>query len=713
MTKSRNLKSMISRQPKKKKSNSNTLASSLITKLVSGSNTGGKHSDDTALSNLESALSHFAKGDGSLEGLSIPDYQGFKSWVNTQSSESIENSFVFNRLHRGNDGHYAPSVDLMQEMRIQKGRYESLLKTDQDGNSERFANFSKYKLLISVFSEDQRTVDFSTALDKFTTEGKSQDVDFDLCTQAELRIRFFDSLRCRNWRQAFLLLGKLKKLEHDPGEVAYLTSLAYFESDEFSDSIKHASQVQPDHPDYFGAAALWLESLAFLGDIKEFAKRLKVVGSKRLSPMYLYYLLQIIMSNANDPTEVPKVMEIEMGGAALEMAEVDVKKDPFLPAFNRYSCEIGVRVAEYLAIEELESSLNSDAAENEEEISAEVLRLTLPLCAFDNLLWSEILESKPNERFIPIVKRLLNAPYSVSLNDHLQALKAQLRLGGSLHFLQNTARMLESLTGQDYDRKMFVEIVQAAYIQATLLSSDLESKFKDFLSSVPENIAFSERHQADVARLQFLSTLSTMGRQSYEWAEAALNTAEENTTSTIRDAGMISLGFFRIFELELNSRMLLPLRNDPKGAELLDAKWLLVQKQLTDLKASSTKNKIKSIDKCINVWDRLVPELKRVMNGESSGLELGSLEYLLSKTSSLNGPDIEFKAYVANLLSQSFTQSGLLAHSSGALGMLINGEVRERFRNPPAHTRFLPLSVARECKVHVDSGLKSLAVWLH
>jgi hypothetical protein len=159
--------------------------------------------------------------------------------------------------------------------------------------------------------------------------------------------------------------------------------------------------------------------------------------------------------------------------------------------------------------------------------------------------------------------------------------------------------------------------------------------------------------------------------------------------------------------------MLLPLRNDPKGAELLDAKWLLVQKQLTDLKASSTKNKIKSIDKCINVWDRLVPELKRVMNRESSGLELGSLEYLLSKTSSLNGPDIEFKAYVANLLSQSFTQSGLLAHSSGALGMLINGEVRERFRNPPAHTRFLPLSVARECKVHVDSGLKSLAVWLH
>jgi hypothetical protein len=707
---------MISRQPKKKKSNSNSLASSLITKLVSRSNTGGKHGHNPAPRNLESALSYFAKGDVSPEGLPIPDYRGFKSWVNTQSSESIENSFVFNRLHRGNDGHYAPSVDLMEEMRIQKGRYESLLKTDQDGNPERFANYNKYKLLISVFSEDQRSIDFSAALDKFTTEGESQDFDFDLCTQAELRIRFFDSLQRRNWRQAFLLLGKLKKLEHDPGEVAYLTSLAYFESDEFSDSIKHASQVQPDHPDYFVAAALWLESLAFLGDIKEFAKRLKVVGSKRLSPMYLRYLLQIIMSNANDPTEVPKVMEIEMGDAALEMAEVDVQKDPFLPAFNRYSCEIGVRVAEYLAIEELESSLNSDAAEdgaeNEEEISAEVLRLTLPLCAFDSLLWGEILESKPNERFIPIVKRLLNAPYKVSLNDHLQALKAQLRLGGALNFIQNTARMLESLTGQDYDRKLFVEIVQAAYIQATVLSSDLESKFKDFLSSVPGNIAFSERHQADVARLKFLSTLSTMGRQSYEWAEAALNTAEENTSSTIRDAGMISLGFFRIFELELNSRMLLPLRNNPKGAELLDAKWFLVHQQLKDLKAVSTKNKIKSIDKCIKVWDRLVHELKKVMNGESSGLELGSLEYLLSKTSSLDGPDLEFKAYMANLLSQRFTQSGLLAHSSGALGMLISGDVRERFRNPPAHTRFLPLSVARECKKHVDSGLKSLAVWL-
>jgi hypothetical protein len=708
------------RQSKKRQSNLKIGASGLISNLISRSNSNLnsnlKPNLDHTPSNLEIVLSKFANGNNLNQGLQIPDYSGFRAWVHAQLLESNENSFVFNRLHRNNEGHIALSVDLIDDIRRLKDRYKSLLKTNFNSNTEYILNYNKYKLLLSVFSEDKRSVDFFDALDNLSKRDQSQEVDLDLCTQAELRIRFFDSLRVRNWRQTFLILGKLNKLEHDPGEVAYFTSLAYFESDDFSESIKYASHVQTDHPDYIGAAALWLESLAFLGDIKAFAKKLKVVGSKQLSPMYLRYLLQIIMTNANDPSDVPNLMETEMGGVSLELAEVDVKHDPFFPAFNRHSCEIAVRLAEYLGIKDLESSLISDGdehvAEHEEEISPELLRLGVPLCSFDRQLWEEILDAESHERFIPIVKRLLNVPYPVTLNDHIQALKVQLRLGGALPFIQNTARMLDSLANQNYDAKLFIEIVQAAFIQATVLSSDLESKFKEFLLSVSGNVLFPDTHRADIARLQLLSTLSPMGRQSYEWAETALNAAEENSKGTIRDAGMISLGFFRIFELELNSRILIPLRKDLKVVDLLDANWQLVQKQLEDLKTTETKNKIKSIEKCIKFWSRLVPELKKVLSGESSGLELGSLEYLLSKTSNIDGPDQEFKEFLVSLLSQRFTEIGLAAHRSGALSELINGTVRERFRNPPAHTRFLPLRVARECKAYVDTGLQSLSKWL-
>ena len=275
--------------------------------------------------------------------------------------------------------------------------------------------------------------------------------------------------------------------------------------------------------------------------------------------------------------------------------------------------------------------------------------------------------------------------------------------------------MLDSLANQNYDAKLFIEIVQAAFIQATVLSSDLESKFKEFLLSVSGNVPFPDTHQADIARLQLLSTLSPMGRQSYEWAETALNAAEENSKGTIRDAGMISLGFFRIFELELNSRILIPLRKDLKVVDLLDANWQLVQKQLEDLKTTETKNKIKSIEKCIKFWSRLVPELKKVLSGESSGLELGSLEYLLSKTSNIDGPDQEFKEFLVSLLSQRFTEIGLAAHRSGALSELINGTVRERFRNQVnqlltnIYRSFFQPSL--HSQVEINSNFKNFRFW--
>jgi hypothetical protein len=716
MAKKDKSRSNTSRLSKKQKSNVKIGASSLIIKLVSRSNKSEEVNPDLTPRNLESALSQFAKADGFPEGVLIPDYSGFKEWIHTQLSESAENSFVFNRLHKNNTGHYAASVNLLEEMRIRMERFKSLLKTDFDNDIDRNVTYNKYKLLISVLSGDPRGRDFSQALDKFSNEEQKQEVDLDLCSQAELRLRFFDSLERGNWRQAFLLLGKLKKLEHDPGELAYLTSLAYFQSEGFSDSIIYASQVKSDHVDYLGASALWLESTAYLGDIKGFFRQLKIVGINKISPLYLRYLLQIIMVNAIDPTKITNEIGTEMGGDRLEMADVDVEQDPFLPAFNRYSCEIAVRVVEHIGIADLEYSLSSDNTEfndeNEKEIPTEFLRLGLPLCLYDRLLWDEILDAESHERFIPIVKRLLNVPYPVTLNDHIQALKVQLRLGATLPFINNTARMLETLTGRDFDKKPFIDIVQAAYIQATVLSSDLEPIFKNFLESIQGNNFLTGTHKADIERLKLLSTLSPMGRQSYEWAEAAFYAADESSSGTIRDAGMISLGFFRIFELELNSRMLLPLRNDPKASDLLSAQWILVSKQLEDLKIISTKNKIKLIDKCITFWSRLIPELKKVLSEESSGLELGSLECLLSKTMSIEGPDHEIKTFLANLLSQRLTQSGLVAYQSGALVGLISREVRERFRNPPAHTRFLPLRVARECKVHVDFGLQSLSKWL-
>jgi glyoxalase family protein len=52
--------------------------------------------------------------------------------------------------------------------------------------------------------------------------------------------------------------------------------------------------------------------------------------------------------------------------------------------------------------------------------------------------------------------------------------------------------------------------------------------------------------------------------------------------------------------------------------------------------------------------------------------------------------------------------SGIEAFRSGELGQLLESKARERFRNPAAHTRYIDIDTARECKLYVEGALEKL-----
>jgi len=58
------------------------------------------------------------------------------------------------------------------------------------------------------------------------------------------------------------------------------------------------------------------------------------------------------------------------------------------------------------------------------------------------------------------------------------------------------------------------------------------------------------------------------------------------------------------------------------------------------------------------------------------------------------------------------TPQGQDAMQRGAFADLISADKRDCYRNPPAHTRFLPLSVAKEGKAYVDESLQQMFDWL-
>jgi hypothetical protein len=57
------------------------------------------------------------------------------------------------------------------------------------------------------------------------------------------------------------------------------------------------------------------------------------------------------------------------------------------------------------------------------------------------------------------------------------------------------------------------------------------------------------------------------------------------------------------------------------------------------------------------------------------------------------------------------TPDGVTAYQSGELANQINSPVREKFRNPPAHARFLDMTTAKECSLYIEGVLSRLDKW--
>jgi hypothetical protein len=188
--------------------------------------------------------------------------------------------------------------------------------------------------------------------------------------------------------------------------------------------------------------------------------------------------------------------------------------------------------------------------------------------------------------------------------------------------------------------------------------------------------------------------LSPMGRLALRSAKWDFEQTE-NGSGIWKDAGMISLGFFRILELEFNERLIFPMMRSLDIEPLQNE-----QRKLQDVRTSQS-------DKAAEFWKRMVPMLRRVKESRK-GLELGSLELLLQKASVIVGPDSPIKAALNTAIIRTLSMPGVEAFKSGKLARLLDANAREKFRNPAAHTRFVDLNTARECKIYIENALQEL-----
>jgi len=644
---------------------------------------------------VEEALDRYWQ-DGSLPG-HIPNYSGFYDWV-TRRLESIKSAAPL-PLHLGASSRQLLPLELVRaimaagiEITSDGARPDANRFAKWDGKQSKLKRLNKSKLLLSYLSHSPpRWREVLLALSKadLSVESLSR-----TSSQSEHRAAFFHAVAKGDELAAFKMVGRLREESHDKGEVAFLEQTASFHSNRFEEAIRYAREVPNDAIDWPRSFMLLLESHAYLGDFGSIETKLRAHSNFLFPDYFLPYVCQLAIEHSSAPKDTlhqtQRIIEDTFG--------VSQSGPNAFQMWNRHSCQLAVRLIERIRDASLiEEALLQTAGEGEPlgelESSLSFQQLQYGLVLDGDLLSRLSQVSGEDSAYQEIVKRLMNYG-TPDREDYFQALAAQWRIGDRSIFLDNVLSALDSLITDPSPEAR--QALAWAYQEAMILNRVSDTELLRLrLSGVPV--------MADkLAKLESAHTTTLLERNLSPMARVALRSAnwdlEQAITEALqwKDAGMISLGFFRIVELEFNARLVLP------TLQKLDIEML--ETCLSTLKGSDLSRAAKD---AIQFWDRMLPQLRRAKK-DGRGLELGALELLFAKVASPAGADAKLKMPIHEEILRLLNSAGAEAFRSRSLAHLIDGTAREKFRNPPAHSRYIGLPIARECKQYVEYVLSRL-----
>ena len=211
--------------------------------------------------------------------------------------------------------------------------------------------------------------------------------------------------------------------------------------------------------------------------------------------------------------------------------------------------------------------------------------------------------------------------------------------------------------------------------------------FEDMEKYAPYVLDDLEEHSMDK---KIFSILSEKGKFAYK---AALWQFEHSMNSNYgtTDAGMLCLSYMRILELEINEQIICKMRVH---------KDEIIQKYKEFLDSFTGEEKIKHEE----TWGFVISSIKK-----EEGLELGPIYAMLDKLRDKKfkkfNPDYEMAKILKSYLSKYLSDDGVKALDDGLLATMVQPKVRNKYRNPPAHTRYVRLEIALECREYVEKNL--------
>lgn len=245
------------------------------------------------------------------------------------------------------------------------------------------------------------------------------------------------------------------------------------------------------------------------------------------------------------------------------------------------------------------------------------------------------------------------------------------------------------------DLSKSIKSVELLYVAKAISNSEEDKKEIDRILE-KYDINFQEGEKEAIFFRTIVKSLSTKGYVGYLSAEKLYDLIIKGNYGEL-DAGMLSLSYYKIIEIESAERLWKPLLSSI-GKEKLYAEYQQTIEMIEDIKKRG---------KFANKYKRVFNNLTK----DEPTLMLGDLEILFGGIKNEHMEKMVFKHLYEELCTL-LTESGINAFSNGQILEWYCSKNRKKFRNPPAHTQYLKLKVALECKEYVELQIANMSLWI-
>src|ERR1700722_20136753 len=613
---------------------------------------------------------------------SIPDYAAFVPWLAAKVQAQRHVIPAADPL----GGQQSFALRIAHEFAL----LQRVMKEGSKENPPESRHFLQFKLFISFFQGSKR----GEALVKTVMESEELDdvqltENLSAASPSELRRRLFAAVNRERGHDAFLILGRLNENDLHPGEYAYLRAFCHFRSAQFNEAIEYARRVQSSVPDGPRAVEIRAKSHASLGDAEGVKEAIKSLAEGAISACQLLLLAELIAYHSCDPQKAEMAVAWHPVFAGIPNIS---PKDPGFGEFQKFHVRL------LTAFEERRGDIAEAIAAKEESDSVVTdwsaivpTDPVLPATSIALALEPRIATKADSPPSLPALIRESLFP-SIEAGDieaFILLFQSLYRLGAYTDFMTQ----FNGIWSEALRDERWLDLLGLAYQVALVTQHPLATEVRSAIDAIGANEVQTNAEEL-ARRGKIVSRLTPMGREAYRLASLAMD-ATAHQDVLWRDAGLLALGYFRVVEIELNERFVRPVADSIALAQL---------DQMTAAVPENGKKK----------WKRALESLRSVVASPDATLMLGPMRNMCKDFAHPHATiDAHLRAFVEAAFEARLTPEGRAAFFGPQLIETISSDRVGKYRNPPAHGRFVGMAEAKTCQGTVNYTLKLYFAWFN